>query len=166
MGSLYRSQHELVGVFKVGTAPHINNIELGRYGRYRTNIWRYAGANSFGLERDKELAMHPTVKPVRLVADALLDCSRRGDVVLDGFAGSGTTLLAAERTARAGYGIELDPRYVDVALRRMAEHAGLEPVHVESGKSFDELSVERIAADHQAGGDVAGAQSCPPREVP
>ena len=143
MGSLYRSQHELVGVFKVGTAPHVNNIELGRHGRYRTNIWRYAGANSFGSERDKNLAMHPTVKPVRLVADAILDCSRRGDVVLDGFAGSGTTLLAAERTGRAGYALEIDPLYVDVALRRMAEYAGIEAVHVETGKSFDEIAGQR-----------------------
>jgi hypothetical protein len=145
MGSLYRSQHELVAVFKTGTAPHVNNIELGRHGRYRTNIWRYAGANSFGAERDKDLEMHPTVKPVRLVADAILDCTRRGDLVLDGFAGSGTTLLAAERSERVGFGIEIDPRYVDVALRRMAEHAGLEAVHVESGKSFDEIAAERTA---------------------
>jgi DNA modification methylase len=147
MGSLYRSQHELVLVFKVGTAPHINNIELGRYGRSRTNVWRYAGANTFSSERDKNLAMHPTVKPVRLVADAILDCSRRGDLVLDGFAGSGTTLLAAERTGRVGYGLELDPRYVDVALQRMTEHTGLEPVHVETGKSFDEIAALRATEE-------------------
>jgi 16S rRNA G966 N2-methylase RsmD len=161
MGSLYRSQHELVGVFKVGTAPHVNNVELGRHGRYRTNVWRYAGANSFGRGRDEDLAMHPTVKPVRLVADAILDCSRRGDVVLDGFAGSGTSLLAAERTGRVGYGLEIDPRYVDVALRRMAEHAGLEPVHVESGKSFDEITAERAAA----AGDPPEAQAPSPQEA-
>jgi DNA modification methylase len=146
MGSLYRSQHELVLVFKSGTAPHVNNIELGRHGRYRTNVWRYAGANSFGSERDKDLGMHPTVKPIRLVADAILDCTHRGDLVLDGFAGSGTTLLAAERSGRVGYGIEIDPRYVDVSLRRMAEHAGLEPVHSEIGKSFDTIAKERAAA--------------------
>jgi DNA modification methylase len=133
-------------VFKAGTAPHVNNIELGRHGRYRTNVWRYAGSNSFGSRRDKDLEMHPTVKPVRLVADAILDCTRRGDLVLDGFAGSGTTLLAAERSGRVGRGIEIDPRYVDVALRRMAEHAGLEPVHFESGKSFDVIAEERAAA--------------------
>jgi 16S rRNA G966 N2-methylase RsmD len=161
MGSLYRSQHELVGVFKVGTAPHVNNVELGRHGRYRTNVWRYAGANSFGRGRDEDLAMHPTVKPVRLVADAILDCSRRGDVVLDGFAGSGTTLLAAERTGRVGHGLEIDPRYVDIALRRMSEHAGLEPVHVESGKSFDELAAERAAAE----GDPPEAQAPSPQEA-
>ena len=166
MGSLYRSQHELVAVFKVGTAPHVNNVELGRYGRYRTNVWRYAGANSFGPERDQDLAMHPTVKPVRLVADAILDCSRRGDLVLDGFAGSGTTLLAAERTGRVGYGLEIDPHYVDVALRRMAEHAGLEPVHGESGKSFDEIAAERAAADRPAEGDMPEAQPSSPQEAP
>jgi 16S rRNA G966 N2-methylase RsmD len=150
MGSLYRSQHELVLVFKVGTAPHVNNIELGKHGRYRTNVWRYAGANSFGSERDKNLAMHPTVKPVRLVADAILDCSRRGDLVLDGFAGSGTTLLAAERTGRISYALEIDPVYVDVALQRMAEHAGLEAVHVETGLSFDEIAAQRAPASAAA----------------
>jgi ParB-like chromosome segregation protein Spo0J len=165
MGSLYRSQHELVAVFKVGTAPHVNNIELGRYGRYRTNIWRYAGANSFGPERDETLAMHPTVKPVRLVADAILDCSRRGEVVLDGFAGVGTTLLAAERTGRVGTGLEIEPRYVDAALRRMVEHAGLEPVHVESGKSFDEIAAERGAAEHPAEGDRPEAEASSPKEA-
>jgi len=166
MGSLYRSQHELVAVFKVGTAPHVNNVELGRYGRYRTNVWRYAGANSFGPERDQDLAMHPTVKPVRLVADAILDCSRRGELVLDGFAGSGTTLLAAERTGRVGYGLEIDPRYVDVALRRMAEHAGLVPVHVESGRSFEEVAAERATAERPEEGDLTEAQPCAPKEAP
>ena len=99
MGSLYRSKHELVFVFKVGTAAHINNIELGVHGRNRTNVWDYAGVNALGAGRAEELAMHPTVKPVALVADAILDCSARGGVVLDCFAGSGTTLIAAERTA-------------------------------------------------------------------
>ena len=143
MGSLYRSQHELVFVFKVGSAPHTNNVALGRHGRTRSNVWRYAGANSFGHDRDEALAMHPTVKPVRLVADAILDCSRRGEVILDGFAGSGTTLLGAERTGRVGYGIEIDPRYVDVAIRRLAEHAGLEAVHGESGQPFEEVAGAR-----------------------
>jgi DNA modification methylase len=126
MGSLYRSQHELVYVFKVGTAAHVNNVELGRHGRSRSNVWRYAGLNAFGSDRDEALATHPTVKPVRLVADAILDCSRRGDRVLDGFVGSGTTLLAADRTGRVGYGLEIEPRYVDATIRRLAEHAGLE----------------------------------------
>ena len=166
MGSLYRSQHELVLVFKAGTAPHVNNIELGRHGRYRTNVWRYAGANSFGSDRDKDLEMHPTVKPVRLVADAILDCTRRGDLVLDGFAGSGTTLLAAERAGRVGYGIEIDPRYVDVALRRMAEHAGLEPVHFESGKSFDAIADERKSAGQPPDGGVDTDRSPSSTEAP
>jgi hypothetical protein len=103
MGSLYRSQHELVFVFKSGTKPHINNVELGRFGRNRTNVWNYAGASSFGSNRDAELSMHPTVKPLSMVADAILDCSKRGGIVLDTFAGSGTTLIAAERTGRRGY---------------------------------------------------------------
>lgn len=143
MGSLYRSQHELVFAFKVGDGPHVNNVELGRHGRTRSNVWRYAGVNVFGAGRDQALAMHPTVKPVRLVADAILDCSRRGDRVLDGFAGSGTTLLAAERTGRIGYGVEIEPRYVDATIRRFAEHAGLEAVHVESGRTFAEIEAER-----------------------
>ncbi len=145
MGSLYRSQHEFVHVFKVGDAPHTNNVELGKHGRSRSNVWRYAGANSFGHDRDNHLAIHPTVKPVRLVADAILDCTKRGNRVLDGFAGSGTTLLAAERTGRVGYGIELEPRYVDTTIRRLAEHAGLEAIHAESGLTFDELAALRAA---------------------
>jgi len=104
MGSLYRSQHELVFVFKKGTAPHVNNVELGRFGRNRTNVWNYPGANTFGSDRNAELAMHPTVKPLALVADAILDCSKRGGIILDAFAGSGTTLIAAEKTGRRGYG--------------------------------------------------------------
>jgi ParB-like chromosome segregation protein Spo0J len=102
MGSFYRSQHEFVFAFKNGTAPHINNIELGRFGRNRTNVWNYAGSNTFSPHRATELAMHPTVKPVAMVADAILDCSKRGGIVLDAFAGSGTTLIAAEKTGRRG----------------------------------------------------------------
>ena len=145
MGSLYRSRHELIAVFKSGTAAHINNVELGRHGRHRTNVWEYPGFSGFGAERAEALAMHPTVKPVALMADAILDCSRRGGIVLDGFAGSGTTLLAAERTGRRGYGIEIDPRYVDVAIRRLAAHAGLEAVHAESGRTFAEIEAARSA---------------------
>jgi len=108
MGSLYRSQHEFVFVFKSGTAPHINNVELGKHGRYRTNVWSYAGVNSFGGGRS-DLGLHPTVKPVAMVADAIRDCSHRKGIVLDAFVGSGTTLIAAEKTGRRGYGIEIDP---------------------------------------------------------
>ena len=143
MGSLYRSQHELVFVFKSGTAPHINNVELGKHGRYRTNVWSYAGINSFREGRDEELALHPTVKPVGLVADAILDCSKRGGIVLDAFAGSGTTLVAAERTGRKGYGIELDPKYCDVIVKRLDQVAKLDATHAETGKTFAELETDR-----------------------
>ena len=146
MGSLYRSQHELVFVFKSGKAAHINNVELGKHGRYRTNIWSYAGANSFSASRDSDLAMHPTVKPVALVADAILDCSKRRGIVLDAFAGSGTTLVAAERTGRCGYGIEYDPSYCDVIVRRLAKVARLGARHVETGKTFEAIAEERRAA--------------------
>lgn len=133
MGSLYRSKHELVAVFKTGHAPHINNVELGVHGRYRTNVWDYAGINSFGADRNDALATHPTVKPVALVEDAIKDCSDRGGIVLDGFSGSGTTIIAAERAGRRGFGIELDPRYVDATLQRYRDLTGDEPVHAESG---------------------------------
>jgi DNA modification methylase len=145
MGSLYRSQHELVFVFKAGTGSHINNVELGKHGRYRTNLWSYAGINSFGKDRDAELALHPTVKPVALVADAILDCSKRGGVVLDAFAGSGTTLIAAEKTGRRGYGIELDPRYCDVIVKRMIGAIEVKAIHAATGKSFAEIERERAA---------------------
>ena len=112
-GSFYRSQHELILVFKSGDATHTNNFELGQHGRNRSNIWTYAGANSFRVGRLDDLSLHPTVKPTALVADAMRDCSRRGDIVLDPFMGSGTTILAAEKVGRRAYGLELDPLYVD-----------------------------------------------------
>ena len=118
MGSHYRSRHELVLLFKLGNAPHINNVELGRFGRNRTNVWEYAGVNSFGKDRDAALAMHPTVKPAAMIKDAIMDSSNRGDITLDPFLGSGTTLIAAEQSGRRGYGMELDPLYVDTAIRR------------------------------------------------
>jgi DNA modification methylase len=143
MGSLYRSAHELVLVFKSGSEPHINNVELGKNGRFRTNVWNYAGANSFGRSRDQDLAMHPTVKPVMMVADAMLDCSRRKDIVLDPFAGSGTTLVAAQRTRRRGYGIELDPLYCDVIVRRMQKLFKLVATRTSDGQTFDTASSQR-----------------------
>lgn len=143
MGSLYRSQHELVFVFKAGNKPHINNVNLGKHGRNRTNVWTYPGVNTFGKDRDAELASHPTVKPVAMVTDAILDCSKRGGLVLDVFAGSGTTLLAAEKTGRHGCGLELDPGYCDVIIRRMRETAGLEAVHAETGLGFDDITAAR-----------------------
>lgn len=139
MGAFYRSKHELVSVFKAGTGPHINNVELGTYGRNRTNVWDYAGVNSFGGDRDAQLALHPTVKPVAMVADAILDCSRRGGIVLDPFSGAGTTLIAAERVGRRGYGIEIDPLYVDVTVRRYRALTGGDPVHLDSGLALSEL---------------------------
>ncbi len=146
MGSLYRSQHELVWVFKNGKESHRNNIQLGQFGRYRTNIWNYPGVNSFSrtTEEGNLLELHPTVKPVALVADAIMDVSARGDVVLDSFLGSGTTVIAAERTGRACYGIELDPQYVDTAIRRWQKLTGKSATHALSGRSFDQLEQEAL----------------------
>jgi DNA modification methylase len=155
MGSLYRSQHELVFVYKSGRAPHINNVELGKHGRYRTNVWSYAGANTFSRTRDDDLEMHPTVKPVALVADAILDCSKRNGIVLDAFGGSGTTLVAAERTGRRGYAIELDPTYCDVIVRRIEKASDCEAVHVETGKRFSEIAAERAVQMSSGGRDRA-----------
>jgi DNA modification methylase len=138
MGSLYRSKHEMVAVFKNGDAPHVNNVELGKHGRYRTNVWDYEGVNTFGKER-AALAMHPTVKPVQLIEDAILDCSDRGDSVLDAFCGSGSTLIAAERAGRDGFGLELEPKYVDATLRRFRDLTGEEPVRVADGMPFNLL---------------------------
>lgn len=140
MGSLYRSQHELVFVFKSGRAPHRNNVELGRFGRNRSNIWRYPGANSFSRSSDEGnlLAIHPTFKPVALVADAIMDCTARGGIVHDGFLGSGTTVIAAERTGRRCYGLELDPLYVDTIVRRWQAFTRGNARHA-SGRSFDEI---------------------------
>lgn len=144
MGSLYRSQHEFIFVFKSGMGPHINNVELGRHGRYRTNVWTYPGGNTFHAGREDELAMHPTIKPVALVADALLDCSRRKGIVLDPFGGAGTTLVAADKTGRRARLIELDPGYVDVAIRRWEQLTGESARHVESGLTFAGLRASRI----------------------
>lgn len=144
MGSLYRSQHELVCVFKNGLSAHINNVELGRFGRNRTNVWQYAGMNSFQADREAKLAMHPTVKPVAMVADAILDCSHGNGIVLDPFVGSGTTILAAQRTGRRCYGIELDPRYVDVALRRVRSITGIEPICAATGREFQSLEAAGV----------------------
>jgi DNA modification methylase len=143
MGSLYRSQHEFIFVWLNGTGPHINNIELGRHGRSRSNVWTYQGANTFRRGRAEDLSMHPTVKPVTLVADAIKDCSSRGDVVLDPFVGSGTTLIAAEKTGRKVRGIEIDPRYVDVAVRRWQTYSGKPAIHVETGKTFEQMEQRR-----------------------
>ncbi len=143
MGSLYRSAHELILLFKNGTAPHINNVELGRFGRNRTNVWTYAGQTSFGSDRNSELAMHPTVKPVALVADAILDCSNRGSIILDAFAGSGTTLIAAEKAGRHGFGIEIDPLYVDIIIRRFEAVYGISARLAGSDLDFTAVNQQR-----------------------
>ncbi len=153
MGSLYRSKQELVCIFKKPGAPHINNVELGKHWRNRTNVWDYAGVNSFGAGREADLADHPTVKPTALVADAIMDVSHRGDVVLDAFGGSGATLLAAEKTGRRARLVELDPTYVDVAIRRWQEMTGESAVHSVTGQSFDASpaandTTSELEADH------------------
>jgi len=149
MGSFYRSQHELVLVWKNGTQPHVNNFELGQFGRSRTNIWNYAGVNSFKRERAAELAMHPTVKPVALVADAIRDCSRRGGLVLDPFAGSGTVVIAAERTGRKARAIEIDPAYCDLIVKRWQDYTGKRATHGRTGVEFDDLNQRRAQRDDQ-----------------
>jgi DNA modification methylase len=141
-GSFYRSQHEFIGVFRVGQAAHLNNIELGRHGRSRSNVWHYAGVNSFRAGRMEDLRSHPSAKPVALVADAIKDCTRRGDVVLDTFSGSGTTIMAAERVGRQARALEIEPRFVDVAIRRWQAFTGRDARHAESGLSFDEIAAE------------------------
>ena len=143
MGSLYRSQHELLPLFKSGTEPHVNNVELGRHGRWRSNVWTAPGASSLGSDSRDGLKLHPTVKPVALLEDALLDITRRGDAVLDPFLGSGSTLIAAEKTGRRAFGIELDDRYVDVAIRRWQSLTGLDAVLSDTGETFAEVATRR-----------------------
>ncbi len=143
MGSFYRSKHELVFVFKKGKAAHINNFGLGETGRYRTNVWDYAGINSFGEGRDEALAMHPTVKPVALIADAIKDCTKRGDVVLDVFGGSGSTLIAAEKTGRKACVLEIDPGYCDTIIRRWEKVTGKKATLATNDKSFREVRSDR-----------------------
>ena len=150
MGSFYRSQHELVFVFRNGKGKHRNNVQLGQYGRNRTNVWEYPGINALSKQSDEGnlLALHPTVKPVAMVADALLDCSARGEVVLDAFLGSGSTLIAAERTGRVCHGIELDPIYVDTAVKRWQRYTGDQAIHAGTGKRFDEIAGRELEAQH------------------
>ena len=140
MGTFYRSEHELVLVFKHGQAPHLNNFGLGAGGRSRSNVWRYAGVNTFRAGRMDELKMHPTVKPVAMIADAMRDCSRRGSIVLDAFAGSGTTIIAAEQTGRRAFCMEIDPHYADVAIRRWQKLTKRDAILESTGQTFDELA--------------------------
>jgi DNA modification methylase len=144
MGTFYRSKHELVFVFKVGEAPHVNTFGLGETGRYRTNVWDYAGISSLGAHRDAELAMHPTVKPVALVADAIMDCSKRGNTVLDPFGGSGTTLIAAEKTGRQARLLEYDPAYCDTIVRRWETFTGKRATLAETGEPFEDVEERRM----------------------
>jgi DNA modification methylase len=144
MGSFYRSQHELVFVFQNGSNAYRNNVQLGQFGRSRSNVWHYPGANSFSRSTNEGdlLALYPTVKPVALVADAIMDCSARGDLVLDPFLGSGTTVIAAERTGRICYGMELDPGYVDTVIRRWQKFTSLEAINQVTGQTFAQREEE------------------------
>jgi DNA modification methylase len=143
MGNLYRSQHELLPLFKKGDAPHVNNVMLGRRGRSRSNVWTYPGASSLGSDARRGLQDHPTVKPVAMLEDALLDVTSRGDLVIDPFLGSGSTLIAAEKTGRVCYGVELDPLYADVIVARFHAATGQWAVLENTGDSFPELRRRR-----------------------
>lgn len=149
MGSLYRSQHELLPLFKKGDAPHINNIELGKRGRWRSNVWTYPGASSLGSDARRGLQDHPTVKPTAMLEDALLDLTNRGEIVLDPFLGSGSTLIAADRAGRVCRGVELDPLYVDVIVRRYEAAAGKGAILTETGETFQELAARRAVETAQ-----------------
>lgn len=157
MGSHYRSQHELCRIFRVGTAPHLNTVELGRHGRNRSNVWDHPGLLSFGRGRDEALASHPTVKPVALLAEAIKDCTRRSDLILDPFLGSGSTLIAAERTGRRAAGIELDPLYCDTIVRRFETLTGVRAIHVSTGRNFEEMLLARAEPDGRVETDGSDA---------
>jgi hypothetical protein len=168
MGSFYRSKDEFVFVYKVGTAPHTNTFGLGDTGRYRTNVWDYAGINTLRVGRAEELAMHPTVKPLALVADALKDCSRRGEIVLDPFAGSGTTLIASEKTGRTARVVEFDPGYCDQILQRFHRVTGKHARLAATGDTYEDVAEERCTrlvvdndpgAHNEQGQMAAGAWS-------
>jgi DNA modification methylase len=145
-GSFYRSKHELIAVFKCGTGPHINNFKLGGQGRYRSNVLDYPSVNSLDPARRGDLELHPTVKPIALIADLIRDCSRRNDIILDPFGGSGTTILAAERTGRVARVIELDPLYVDVAVRRWQKITGITARHAKTGLTLAEIEERQEAS--------------------
>lgn len=148
MGSLYRSRHELILVYKYGKGRHRNNVDLGRHGRNRTNVWEYAGGNSFSgrvTDEGNLIALHPTVKPVQLVADAILDCTTRGDIILDPFLGSGSTLIAAERVGRRCFGMDIDPVYIDVAIQRWQRHTGGHAILAATDQTFDQAAAARSA---------------------
>lgn len=145
MGTFYRSKHEMVFVFKVGQAPHTNTFGLGETGKYRTNVWDYPGISGMGAGGAEALAMHPTVKPTAMVADAIRDCSKRGEIVLDGFGGSGTTLIAAETCGRSARLIEYDPQYCDVIIRRFEKMTGKQATLISTAQAFEDVAVARAA---------------------
>ncbi len=159
MGSFYRSAHEPCAIFKSGTASYQNNVQLGRYGRYRTNVWEHRGMSSFGKGRKEALEMHPTVKPVNILAEAIKDSTKSGDIVADPFCGSGSLIIAAEKTGRIGYGIELEPNYVDVAIARWERMTGRQAIHKASGLTFAQVlrSRNRGNASPAAPEDMAAA---------
>ena len=161
MGSLYRSQHELVFVFKKGNVPHKNRVELGRHGRCRTNVWNYPGLAGFGPNRTEQLADHPTVKNCAMIADAIRDVSDRNDIVIDPFCGSGTSIVAAAKTGRRALTIELEPKYVDVAVRRWEKWSGKQARHAETGLTFAEEAAHRVSHP-----DLAHAPDPSPEENP
>jgi DNA modification methylase len=154
-GSFYRSQHELIGVFRMGAGPHRNNVELGRFGRNRSNVWTYPGVNTFGGGRMEALATHPTIKPVALVADALLDCTAKGEAVLDQFVGSGTTILAAQKVGRIAYAMEYEPKYVDAAIGRWQRMTKIEATLADDGRTFEEIAAARGGGVQPLGSSLA-----------
>lgn len=162
MGSLYRSQHELLPLFKKGTAPHVNNVELGKRGRYRSNLWTYPGASSLGSDARRGLTDHPTVKPTAMLEDALLDLTNRGDLVLDPFLGSGSTLIAAQNTGRICHGVELDPLYVDVIVRRFEATSGQRATLAETGEQLADLGERRLReSQHTKNGNATSVETAP-----
>ena len=164
MGSFYRSKHELVFVYKIGSAPHTNAFGLGETGRYRTNVWDYAGISSLGGNRAEELAMHPTVKPVALVADAIRDCSRRGETVLDVFGGSGSTLIAAESCGRRACLLEFDPLYCDTIVSRWQRFTGKQATLEGDGRCFEGVALERTGASTLAPAQVTSSKGSGERQ--
>ena len=154
MGSLYRSGHELVFVLKVGKGAHINNVALGRYGRHRTNVWDYVSQNALNGTAKSKLALHPTCKPVAMIADAIRDCSNRGGVILDPFGGAGTTLIAAERTGRRARLIELDPIFVDASIERWQWLTGGTALHADIGRPFVRSGSTGAAATRSPSADI------------
>lgn len=150
MGAFYRSKHEFIFVFKQGSAPHTNSFGLGETGRHRTNVWDYAGISSISASRGDELAMHPTVKPVAMIADAIKDCSKRGEIILHGFGGSGSTLIAAEKTGRVARLIEYDPLYCDTIVQRWQAYTGKSAILASSMQKFDQVSGSRSGVGPEA----------------